>query len=214
MIAVLIVEDQALVREGIANLLAFAPDLRVAAEATTAASALELVEALRPDLVLLDLRLPDRSGLAVLEALQARGDPTPVIVLTTFEDPAAMLAAARFGARGFLLKSVSFEQLTTAIRSVVAGETLIHPTLAAPVPAAPAAGRETPFESSPEPAELSRRERVVLRLIAAGCSNKEIAAALGLAPGTVKNHVSSLLGKLGVRDRTRAALRGYELGLL
>ncbi len=213
MIAILIVEDQALVREGIATLLKFAPDLRVAAETGTAASALELVETLRPDLVLLDLRLPDRSGLVVLEALQARGDATPVIVLTTFEDPAAMLAASRLGARGFLLKSVSFEQLTTAIRAVAAGETLIHPTLAARGADA-AESRETPFDASAEPGELSRRERVVLRLIAAGCSNKEIAVALRLAPGTVKNYVSSLLGKLGVRDRTRAALRGYELGLL
>jgi DNA-binding NarL/FixJ family response regulator len=212
-IAILIVEDQALVREGIATLLGFAPDLSVAAETGTAASALELVETLRPDLVLLDLRLPDRSGLAVLEALQARGDATPVIVLTTFEDPPAMLAAARLGARGFLLKSVSFEQLTTAIRAVAAGETLIHPTLAARGTDA-TRSRETPFDASTEPGELSRRERVVLRLIAAGCSNKEIAAALRLAPGTVKNHVSSLLAKLGVRDRTRAALRGYELGLL
>lgn len=213
MISVLVADDQTLVREGIVILLGLAPDLRVVGEAADGERALELAERLRPDLLLLDLRMPRRDGLGVLRELRARGAELPVLVLTTFDDDHAMLEATRAGARGFLRKDVSFQQLTDAIRAVAAGAHLVHPSLSEPLARA-LERRPTSFEAIEAPNALSARERRVLALIAAGCTSREIAEALDLSLGTVKNYTSTILSKLGVRDRTRAVLRGYELGLL
>lgn len=213
MIRVLVVDDQTLVREGLAALLGSLADLEVCGEAADGEEALRLLEESTPDVVLLDLRMPRLDGLGVLEALSARPAAPPVLVLTTFDDDAALLEAVRLGARGYLLKDVRLDQLAEAVRTVATGGELIHPSLSSRL-VETLAGRPGRFDALDLPDPLTRREKAVLRLAAAGCANEEIARALGLAVGTVKNHVSTILSKLGVRDRTRAVLRAYELGVL
>jgi DNA-binding NarL/FixJ family response regulator len=210
-IRVLLVEDQTLVREGLRSLLAFAADLEVAGEAADGEEALAAIPRLRPDVVLLDIRLPRRNGLEVLQELARKGSVPPTLILTTFDDDTLLLEALRSGARGFLLKDVTFEQLTGAIRTVAAGGSLIQPALTA---RAIRSLSESParFESSESPEPLTQREREVLRLFSAGMSNREIGHALGVVEGTVKNHVHNILQKLGVRDRNRAMLKAIELG--
>jgi DNA-binding NarL/FixJ family response regulator len=162
----------------------------------------------------MDIRMPRLSGVDVLRALHASGQPVPkVILLTTFDDDAALLEGMRYGARGYLLKDVSLEQLTDAIRKVAAGGVMIRPAV---TDRAVRGARETPatFEALDRPDPLSPREIEILRLLAGGYSNREIADALGTAEGTVKNQVSSILSKLGVRDRTRAVLKALERGHL
>ena len=213
MISVVVVDDQRLVREGIANLLSLTADIRVVGQAEDGWRAEEQVRALKPDVLLLDVRMPGRGGLETLEALQRSPLPVPTLMLTTFEDDVALLQAMRAGARGFLLKDVSPEHLAEAIRTVHAGGTLLLPTVTErvrdEVQALPAT-----FPSEAAPEDLTPREREVLRLMAAGMSNREIAEALRGAEGTVKNHVSHILAKLGVRDRTRAVLRALERDLI
>ena len=208
---ILLVEDQTLVREGLRSLLAFASDLEVAGEAADGEEALAAIPRLRPDVVLLDIRLPRKNGLQVLQELSRSGPVPPTLILTTFDDDALLLEALRSGARGFLLKDVTFEQLTGAIRTVAAGGSLIQPALTArairSLSASPAR-----FESADSPEPLTQREREVLRLFSAGMSNREIGDALGVVEGTVKNHVHNILQKLGVRDRNRAMLKAIELG--
>jgi DNA-binding NarL/FixJ family response regulator len=215
MITVVVVDDQTLVRQGIRSLLALTDDIVVVDDAADGDEALRLVERLRPDVLLLDLRMPGRDGLATLTALRDRGDEVPVLVLTTFDDDELVLNALRAGAHGYLLKDVTLDQLVDAIRTLAQGRTLVQPAVTdrllravteRPRPAAPG------VLAHPEP--LTERELEILRLLASGFSNREIAAALHLATGTVKNHVSMVLLKLGVRDRTRAVLRALELGLL
>lgn len=213
MIRVLVVEDQTLVREGLCTLLRLVPDIEVAGQAGDGEEALQAIASARPDVVLLDLRMPRLDSLGVLRALRQRGDPVPVLVLTTFDDDEALLEAVRQGARGYLLKDVSLERLAEAVRTIAAGGELIHPSLSMRL-VRRLAGRPSAFDALDLPDRLTRREQTVLRLVAAGCCNDEIADALGLATGTVKNHISTILSKLGVRDRTRAVLRAYELGLL
>ncbi|WP_432520628.1 response regulator [Kineococcus sp. SYSU DK006] len=212
-VRVAVVDDQTLVRQGILRLLALSDDVRVVGEGEDGDQALELVARGDVDVLLLDLRMPRRDGIATLEALRERGETVPVLVLTTFDDDELVLAALRAGARGYLLKDVTLEQVLSAIRTLADGGSLLQPALTDRLlravtnrPAAPA--------DLGVPAPLTPRELDVLRLAAAGWSNKEIAAALHLAPGTVKNHVTAVLLKLGVRDRTRAVLRALELGLL
>ena len=208
---ILLVEDQTLVREGLRSLLAFAKDLEVAGEAGDGEEALAAIPTIRPDVVLLDIRLPGRNGLEVLQELSRAGALPPTIILTTFDDDALLFEALRAGARGFLLKDVTFEQLTSAIREVAAGGRLIQPAV---TERAIRSLTEAPrhFESSDLPERLTGRERDVLRLFSAGMSNREIGEALGVVEGTVKNHVHSILQKLGVRDRNRAMLKAIELG--
>ncbi len=213
MIRVCLVEDQTLVREGLRTLLELAGEVEVVGEAVDGEEALRLIPELRPDVVLLDLRLPRRDGLQVLEALHAARQLPPTIVLTTFDEDELLLQALRAGAKGYLLKDVSLEQLVEAIREVAAGRTAFQPGITARVvEALPRLGAEIPALERPE--ALSEREVEVLRLVAGGYSNREIASALNLAEGTVKNHISSILSKLGVRDRTRAVLKAVELGVL
>lgn len=209
MIRVVLVDDQTLVRSGIRGLLNLTDDIRVVAEAADGAEAPGVVAAARPDLVLLDVRMPHCSG---VQLMQAHG-PTwpPTILLTTFDDDEALLAGMRAGARGFLLKDISLERLADGIRGVAAGGTLFRPGLSertrcAFSPAQPPA--------APLTERLTARETEILALMAAGLNNAEIAAALGPTEGTIKNHVSNILAKLGVRDRVRAVLRGLELAYI
>lgn len=213
MIKVVLVDDQNLIRQGVRSLLELAGDVLVLAEARDGEEALTVIRNAAPDVVLLDLRMPKMDGVAVLRALQAEGACPPTIVLTTFDDDVALLEAVRAGAKGYLLKDVSLEQLTAAIRDVAAGGTVIRPTVTERV----LRGLEhirPDFDSLSPPDPLTRREVEILRLMAGGYSNREIASALGTAEGTVKNHASSILSKLGVRDRTRAVLKALELGYI
>jgi DNA-binding NarL/FixJ family response regulator len=208
-IRVVLVDDQNLVRAGLRALLGLLPDLEVAAELDGGEAALEQVPRLAPDVLLLDLRMPGVDGLGVLEGLRARGALPPTLILTTFDDDASFLAAVRAGARGFLLKDTSLERLADAIRTVAGGGTHHQPALTERVlRAALQAGFD--FPAMEEPIELTDRERDVLRLMTGGFSNREIAEALFMAEGTVKNHISVVLSKLGVRDRTRAVLKALE----
>ena len=213
MIRVLLVDDQTLMRKGLRGLLDLTEDVRVVAEASDGEEALQVLGDAAPDVVLLDVRMPKLSGVDLLKRLKQEGRVPPTILLTTFDDDAALLEGIRAGARGFLLKDVSFEHLTDAIRRVAAGETLIRPAVTERV----LRGLENlrpDFESLDPPDALSRRETEVLRLMAGGYNNREIAEALHTTEGTVKNHVSNVLSKLGVRDRTRAVLKALELGYI
>lgn len=211
MIRVVLADDQALVRAGLRGLLELAGDLEVVAEAGDGAQAIECTERARPDLLLLDVRMPAGSGIDVLHELRRRGALPPTLLLTTFDDDEALLEGMRAGARGFMLKDVTPERLYEAIRRVAAGQSLFQPALTARA-LARAVAAAAPAELAPE--ALTPRETEVLRLMAGGFSNKEIARALGTAEGTIKNHVSSLLSKLGVRDRTRAVLKAMQEGHL
>lgn len=213
MIRVVVVDDHTLMRSGIRGLLEFTDDIRVVAEAGDGEEALAVIAETAPDLVLLDVRLPKRSGLSVVEALASQGRLPPTLLLTTFDDDAALLEGIRAGARGFLLKDVSLDRLVDAIRRVVAGKSYFRPRLTERVLAA---ARNMPLEfgSLNPPCPLTLREIEVLALVAGGCTNSEIADSLKMSEGTVKNHVSSILSKLGVRDRVQAVLKGLEIGLL
>jgi len=212
-IRVAIVDDQTLMREGLGKLLELTDDIRVVAEAADGAEAIAMIPRVRPDVVLLDVRMPRRSGLEVLRTLRQGDRLPPTILLTTFDDDAALLEGIREGARGFLLKDVSLADLTQAIREVAAGRTLMRPAITERILRV-AAQMPQAFEATDEPERLSRREIETLRLVAGGHSNREIAAAFGTTEGTVKNHVSSILLKLGVKSRTQAVLKGMELGYL
>ena len=213
-VRVVVIDDQTLVRQGIVGLLRLSGEVEVIGQASDGAEGLEVVAALRPDVVLLDLRMPILDGQGVLQALAAAGDRTPVLVLTTFPDDEALIAAMRAGARGYLLKDVSLDQLVEAITALAGGGTLIQPSVTEALvrQLAGTSADVDPVGLAPEP--LTARETEVLRLLSGGYSNREIAAAMFLAEGTIKNHVSAVLLKLGVRDRTRAVLRGLELGLI
>ncbi len=213
MTRVLIVDDQTLVRQGIRSLLELAEGIEVVGEAGDGVEALACIEALSPEVVLLDLRMPRLDGIGVLEALRERAGAPPCLILTTFDDDAAVLEGLRAGAKGYLLKDVSLLQLTEAIEALAEGRTMITPALTerALRGLQGLQGQPDGF-AAPEP--LTERETEILRLMAGGYSNKEIARALDVAEGTVKNHVSSVLGKLGVRDRTRAVLKAVDQGLL
>lgn len=213
MIRVVLVDDQTLMRRGLRGLLDLTEDLTVVAEAADGEEALQVIAGAAPDVVLLDVRMPKLTGVEVLKRLRAMDRLPPTILLTTFDDDAALLEGIRAGARGFLLKDVSFERLTEAIRRVAAGETLIRPAVTERVLRG-LEGLRPEFESLDPPDALSRRETEVLRLMAGGYNNREIADALGSSEGTIKNHVSSILSKLGVRDRTRAVLKALELGYI
>lgn len=210
---ILIVDDQRLMREGIRTLLELEDDFDVVGEAGDGQAALEAFEQLRPDVVLMDIRMPALNGVEATRRLLEKHPGARVIILTTFDDDANVFEGLRAGALGYLLKDVSGAELANAIRTVMAGGALIEPSVARRIFAefarlAPAA-RPAQLD---EP--LSEREVEVLRLVAEGLSNKEIGHKLSLAEGTVKNYVTSVLGKIGARDRTQAALRARELGLI
>jgi DNA-binding NarL/FixJ family response regulator len=212
MIRVCLVEDQTLVRQGIRSLLALADDITVVAEACDGEQALVVIPACAPDVVLLDVRMPRLNGVEVLKRLQAEKRLPPTIILTTFDDDAVVLEGVKAGAKGFLLKDVSLEQLTGAIRTVAGGGSLIQLAAAERIVRGLQARPAIPGAELPDP--LTERETEVLRLLAGGFSNREIGGALHVAEGTIKNHISSILSKLGVRDRTRAVLKALEQGLI
>lgn len=213
MIRVALVDDQTLIRQGVRSLLELAADIAVVAEAADGDEAVAMILRERPDVVLLDLRMPKKDGVEVLRELHVASAVPPTIILTTFDDDEALLEAVRAGARGYLLKDVSLEQLTEAIRVVAQGGSLIRPAVTERVLRGLEHVRRD-FEALSPPDPLTKREVEILRLMAGGYSNREIADALGTAEGTVKNQASSILSKLGVRDRTRAVLKALELGYI
>ena len=214
-VRVLVVDDQALFREALVTLLGARPEVEVVGEAGDGHQALERAAALQPDVVLMDLRMPVLDGIAATRRLRVEQPGVRVLALTTFDDDEDVFAALRAGALGYLLKDVSSDRLVEAVLSAARGESVLQPSVAAKVVARFAQLDDAP-RSRPQPlvVPLSDRELDVLRLLADGCSNREIATALFLAEGTVKNHVTNVLGKLGARDRTQAALRARALDLL
>ncbi|NEM07179.1 response regulator [Geodermatophilus normandii] len=214
-VRVLVVDDQALFREALVTLLGARPEVEVVGEAGDGHQALDRSAALRPDVVLMDLHMPVLDGIGATRRLRVEQPGVRVLALTTFDDDEDVFAALRAGALGYLLKDVSSDRLVEAVLSAVRGESVLQPSVAAKVVARFAQLDDAPRER-PQPlvVPLSDRELDVLRLLADGRSNREIAAALFLAEGTVKNHVTSVLGKLGARDRTQAALRARALDLV
>jgi DNA-binding NarL/FixJ family response regulator len=213
MIRVVLVEDQALVREGIVGLLALEPEIEVVATACDGEEALTAIPTSAPDVVLLDMRLPRFSGLEVVRRLAQSGQLPPTIILTTFDDDSLVVEGLRAGARGYLLKDVTLAELVQAIRVVATGGTVVEPVISQRVVRGVEAA-EPVFDHLDPPDPLTAREIEILRLMTGGYSNREIARALKVAEGTVKNHVSSILSKLGVRDRTRAVLQAVRAGYL
>lgn len=217
MIRVMLVDDQTLVRSGIAGLLALTADICVIGEAGDAAQAQTMIAADPPDVLLLDVRMPRASGIDLLQDLAASDVLPPTILLTTFDEDEALVKGLRAGARGFLLKDISLEDLADCIRRVAAGQSVIRPAVTERVgdQVRDQVRRQvTAFDSLDLPDPLTDREKEVLQLMASGLSNREIAETFGTSEGTVKNQVSAILSKLGVRDRVRAVLRGIELGLM
>ncbi|MCK7593472.1 response regulator transcription factor [Pseudomarimonas salicorniae] len=204
-----LVDDQALVRHGLRALLDGLPDIEVVVEAADGEALLTALDAQPVDLVLSDIRMPGLDGFALAEALAARVPAPPLILLTTFDEPDLALRAAEVGARGFLLKDASPEDLHEAILRVAAGETLL-----APVPTDPVRARYAYRDQAPPSDTFNEREISILRLLAGGYSNKEIARSIHLSEGTVKNYVSEILDKLGTRDRTRAVLKAITLRII
>jgi DNA-binding NarL/FixJ family response regulator len=215
-IRVLLVDDQALFREGLETLLSVHKDIQVVGQASNGQEAAEVAAKVHPDVVLMDVRMPILDGVRATRLLKQALPKCRVIVLTTFDDDEYVFDALRAGAVGYLLKDVASARLVEAIRATARGESILEPSVAAKVIAeftrvssmVPSAQMEQLVEP------LSERELEILALIARGYSNKEIASQLFIAEGTVKNHVTHILGKLGVRDRTQAALKARELGLL
>lgn len=213
MIRVCVVEDQTLVRQGLHTLLELVGDIEVVAEAQDGEDALQVIRRTKPHVVLLDMYLPKLSGLEVLQTLQATDELPSTLILTTFDEDQLLLGGMRAGAKGFLLKDVSLEQLTNAIRCLAAGGSFIQPALTERL----LQNRDRircEFPSSALPDPLSGRELEVLQLMARGYNNREISDALVIGEGTVKNYVSNILAKMGVRDRTRAVLKAIESGVL
>ncbi|HEV8562621.1 MAG TPA: response regulator transcription factor [Actinophytocola sp.] len=203
MIKVLLVDDHPVVRQGLRTFLDLQDDITVIGEASDGVTGVAAAEELRPDVVLLDLRMPGSDGLDALRGLREHANPARVLVITSFTEPAAVLPAVRAGAAGYVYKDVDPPALAAAIRSVHAGHVLLHPDVA----------RLLAADSHPA-TDLTARERDVLTELARGRSNREIARTLSLSEKTVKTHVSAILGKLGVQDRTQAALRAVRSGLV
>lgn len=218
MIRILLVDDQALFREGVRTLLSIRPDLEVIGEAENGREGIEMAAELRPDVILMDLRMPVLNGVAATKQLQKEQPESKVIVLTTFDDDEYVFDGLRAGAVGYLLKDVSSDKLVEAIRAAANGESFLEPSIAAKLVAefTRISGGKRPTTSQEQSLiePLSERELEILTVLSSGASNREIAQKLYITEGTVKNHVTSILGKLGVRDRTQAALKGRELGLV
>jgi DNA-binding NarL/FixJ family response regulator len=213
-IRILLVDDQTLFREGLRTLLSAQPDFLVVGEAANGQEALRLSASLHPQVALMDLRMPVLDGVAATRRLHDEQPEVRVIVLTTFDDDETVFDGLRAGAVGYLLKDTPSERLFEAIRATARGESFLQPSITAKVIAEFARLAEAAPKRADALAEpLSDREMEVLRLLARGSSNREIAGSLVIAEGTVKNHVTNILGKMGVTDRTQAALRARDLGL-
>ena len=218
MIRVMLVDDQKLIRQGIRMLLSTEADIEVAGEASEGHEALALIEKIHPQVILMDIRMPGMDGVAATREISVRHPEIGIIILTTFDDEAYIFEGLRAGARGYLLKDISSEEMAAAVRVVAQGGALIQPSITRKVLSefarlsGPPARSEPSAAALPEP--LTEREIEVLHCIAQGLSNREIADRLVITEGTVKNHVSNLIGKLSVRDRTQALLKAKELGLI
>lgn len=215
-IPVLLVDDQSLFREGLSTILSVQDNINIVGEAENGEDALEKAAQLAPKVVLMDVRMPVLDGVAATRRFQEQYPDIRVLLLTTFDDDEYVFEGLRAGAAGYLLKDVPSQKLVEAIESVADGKTFLQPAVAAKV-VAEFARMSEPAQSKPQQSlvePLSDRELEILRLVAEGRSNKEVAAALFIAEGTVKNHVTNILGKLGVRDRTQAALKARDLGIL
>ncbi len=217
-IRLLLVDDQSLFREALHTLLGLQPDFEIAAEAANGEQAVAAAAKHRPDAILMDLRMPVLGGVEATRRIVAADPAARVIVLTTFDEDAEVFEALRAGAVGYLLKACSAEKLCGAIRATAQGSSVLEPSIAAKLMAgvdrgaAPAPRSPAAATALAEP--LSARELEVLHFLTRGCSNKEIGTHLHISEGTVKNHMTNVLGKLGVLDRTQAALRARELGLI
>lgn len=229
-IRVLIVDDQTLVREGLRKLLELEPDLEIVGTASDGEAALRFVEQLYaqsapPEVILMDIRMPRLDGIAATRAIKAQWPEAHIVILTTFDDVELIQGGLQAGALGYLLKDATSEQLANSVRAAARGQVLLQPDIASkafsafPVPATPkpvaqAAKSNTSEVSSMEYVEtLTEREHEILALVAKGASNRQIGESLYITEGTVKNHMSNILSKLGLRDRTQAALYAREKGL-
>ncbi len=213
MIRILLADDQTLVRQGIRQLLEVSGDLRVTREAADGDAALQALSTETFDLALLDVRMPKLTGVQVVQRFRKAGGHVPVILLTTFDDDRVLQEGMKAGISGYLLKDVSRDKLEQAVRTVAAGGKLIRPAVTERA-VRELTERPPSFPAASLPDPLTPREVEILRLMAAGLSNGEIASRLGTAEGTVKNHSSHIFSKLGVRDRTRAVLKALELGCI
>jgi len=212
----MLVDDQSLFREALRTLLALQEDFDIVAEAENGERALELAKKLKPDVVLMDLRMPVMGGVEATRRMAQASPASRVVVLTTFDEDEEIFEAMRAGALGYLLKACSAEKLCESIRAAAKGTSVLEPSVAAKMMAElnRLSAREGRRPAQPLADPLSERELAVLRLLADGCSNKEIGSRLNITEGTVKNHMTNVLGKLGVLDRTQAALRAREMGLI
>lgn len=213
-VRVVIVEDQALVRGGLATLLGLEDGVEVAGEAADGVEALELVAEVDPDVALVDVRMPRMDGIELIRHLKERNARVRCIVLTTFEDDRYVFEGLAAGARGYLLKDTPPEELAAAVRRVQAGQAVLGGEITAKVVEEFGRLARAPGERQPGLESVSERELEVLKLVARGLSNREIAQKLFITEGTVKNHITSVLRKLGLRDRTQAALYASEHGWL
>ncbi|MFI0911272.1 response regulator [Streptomyces abikoensis] len=213
-IRVVLADDEHLVRTALRAILGAEPGVEVVGEATTGSEAVSVVRALRPDVVLMDVRMPEVDGIRATERILAgTDDPPRVIVVTTFENDAYVYDALRAGASGFLLKRAGADELVQAVKLVARSDSLLFPAAVRALAAAHAAPRRDDRAAALRE-QLSEREAEVLRLLATGLSNAEIAARMVLGPATVKTHVAGVLAKLGVRDRTQAVIAAYECGFV
>lgn len=211
MVRVCLIEDQTLVREGFSRLLALAGGIELAAAASDADEGVAMAIEHRPDVLLLDLKLPGRSGIQVLKELRDRDALPNTLILTTFDEDTLLIEAMRAGAKGYLLKDVSLDQLVAGIHTVASGGTLLLPAITDRL-LKNFSAKLPPSQTVPQENPLTKREIEILRLLASGYNNREIATAFDVAEGTVKNHVSNILTKLDARDRTRAVLKALENG--
>jgi DNA-binding NarL/FixJ family response regulator len=212
-IRVMLADDQTLVRQGIRSLLELSHKVNVVGEVTNGSEVLAGLAACHPDVLLLDIRMPVMTGIDALRLMQQQQRMIPTIILTTFDDDELVLQGMKAGARGFLLKDVSLDSLITAIECVHAGGSYVQPVVTENILKG-LSGLRSDFDSSSVPETLSPKELEILRYMAGGYSNREISQTIHKSEGTIKNQVSAILAKLGVRDRTRAVLRAIELGLL
>jgi DNA-binding NarL/FixJ family response regulator len=212
-VRILLADDQALFREGVRTLLSMEPSIEIAGEAANGVEAVEAARTVRPDLVLMDLRMPVMGGVEATRRVRDACPQCRVLVLTTFQEDEEIFDALRAGACGYLLKDTPSEKLVEAIHAAVRGESVIEPSVAAKVVAEFTRLSSLGNQSSANPL-LSPREHDVLRQVARGRTNKEIASALHVTEGTVKNHLTNIFSRLGVLDRTQAALKARELGIV
>jgi DNA-binding NarL/FixJ family response regulator len=221
-ITVLLADDQPLIRTGFRMILEEQDDIVVVGEASDGDEAARLTDALRPDVVLMDVRMPVTDGIEATRRIIERHPEAKVLVLTTFDIDEYVFSALRYGASGFLLKDARPAELADAIRAVASGDAVVAPSatrrlldaVAGQLPAAPSPGADAAAPDLPALARLTDREREVLGLVAAGLSNAEIAAALYVSEATVKSHVGRVLSKLGLRDRVQAVVFAYQVGLV